>query len=233
MLLMILALTVALDPETDEALKVFSRDYGAPTPFVRAVAVTELAKLRNSAIRARLGNLLLADDEVVRIAAAEGLGAFTEERDKVAALLINAVGPNAKLFRAEAAILLALGRLREESALPSLHQAFESRDPKDTDFAVAKAALQAAGLVRCRDSIEPLLDLGKRFDKILKGGGKSSGKGGLGIAGGSPDPQTLRAKALGPLVPKTLQAITGEKWISLAEWKIWWDGHKPTFKADH
>src|SRR5579864_5925538 len=111
MLWMAMTLVFGLDHDTDEALKVFSKDYGAPAPVVRAAAVTELAKIRNAVTRARLGGLLQVDEEAVRIAAAEGLGDFTEEKDKVASLLIAAVAPNAKLFRAEAAMLTALGKL--------------------------------------------------------------------------------------------------------------------------
>ncbi|HLY11471.1 MAG TPA: hypothetical protein VKW04_19360 [Planctomycetota bacterium] len=234
MLLFLTALVFGLDAETEEALKAFAKDYGAPAAVVRAAAVSDLAKLRNPATRARLGALLVVDEESIRIAAAEGLGEFTEERDKAASLLINAVAPNAKLFRAESAILVALGKLGDESALPSIHQAFDSRDPKDTDFTVAKAALKAAGMLRSRDSIDPLIDLAKRFEKLLKGGGAKnggkSGGAGLGIAGGTPDPQTLRAKALNPAIFKALQSISKEKWVSLVEWEIWWEKHKATFK---
>jgi hypothetical protein len=234
MLLIAMTLVFGLDAETDEALRVFAKDYSAPVAVVRAAAVAELSRLRNAAIRARLGALLVVDEESVRIAAAEGLGDFTEEKDKVAALLLQAVAPNAKWYRAEAAILTALGKLGDESALPSLHQSFESRDPKDTDFTVAKAALKAAGMLRSRESMDPLIDLGKRCEKILKGGapknnGKNSGAG-LGVAGGTSDPQTLRAKALGPAIIKALQGIAKEKWVTILEWEIWWDRHKATFK---
>ena len=236
MLLAAMVLVFGLDHETEEALKAFAKDYSAPAAVVRAAAVTELSKLRNATTRAKLGGLLVVDEESVRIAAAEGLGGFTEEKEKVASFLISAVAPNAKLFRAEAAVLLALGKLGDESALPSVHQSFESRDPKDTDFTVAKAALKAAGMLRSRDSIDPLIDLGKRCEKILKGGGaKNSGKGGaagLGVAGGTPDPQTLRAKALVPAILKSLQSISKEKWVSLVEWEIWWERHKATWKPE-
>jgi hypothetical protein len=235
MLLMAMTLAFGLDPETEGALKAFAKDYAASAAVVRAAAVAELAKLRNSTTRAKLGALLVADLEPVRIAAAEGLGEFTEEKDKVAALLINAVTPNAKLFRAEAAILGALGKLGDESALPILHQSFESKDPKDTDFTVAKAALKAVGLLRSRDSIDPLIDLAKRCEKILKGGGtKNNGKAGAAgpsVAGGTTDPQTLRAKALSPALMKALGSISKEKWVSLLEWEIWWERHKASFKV--
>lgn len=235
MLAITMALALGLDPETEAALKAFAKDYASPAAIVRAAAVTDLAKLRNSTTRAKLGSLLGVDEEAVRIAAAEGLGEFTEEKDKVALLLINAVSSNAKLFRAEAAILAALGRLGDESALPVLHQSFDSKDPKDTDYAVAKAALKAAGALRSRESMDPLIELAKRCEKVLKGGGgKNSGKAGaaaVGLGGGTTDPQTLRAKALGPAILKALQAITKEKWVSLTEWEIWWERHKATFKV--
>jgi hypothetical protein len=237
MLLVAMTLVFGLDPETEAALKAFAKDYSAPAAVVRAAAVAELAKLRNPTTRARLGTLLVVDEEAVRIAAAEGLGDFAEERDKVASLLINAVAPNSRLFRAEAAVLCALGKLGDESALPVLHQSFDSRDPKDADFTVAKAALKAVGMLRKQDSIDPLIDLAKRCEKILKGGGaKSNGKtggAGQGNANGTPDPQTVRARALNPAIINALQSITKEKWVSLVEWEIWWEKHKATFKVQN
>lgn len=221
---------VASDPETEEAMRTFMKDYSVPAPAARAAAVTALSRLKTPLVLAKLGTLLVADEEAVRIAAAEGLGAFDLEKEKASALLESALPANAKLFAVEAALLLALGKLGDPSSLPFLHQAFESHEAKDTDFQVAKAALRAAGLVGSRDSIDPLLDLGRRLEKVKKAGG-SGGGGKVGIAGGgTPDPQMLRAKALAPVVLKSLQAITQEKWGTLVEWGIWWDRHKTTFQ---
>ncbi|HLY75504.1 MAG TPA: hypothetical protein VKU80_15385 [Planctomycetota bacterium] len=230
---LVLTLACALDAETEDALKVFARDYASAAPAARAAAVTQLAKLQNTTVRTRLANLVVTDEEVVRIAAAEGLGAFTLDKGNVSALLTGALPSNLKLFGAEAAILRALGKLGDESALGSIHSYFEFKDPKDPEFAVAKAAISASALLKSPDSMEPLMELAKHLDKAQKGGsGKSSGKpGSLGLAGaGASDPQVLRAKALLPGIVKALQAITGEKWTTLVEWTIWWDRHKSTFK---
>lgn len=232
LVLMTIAVLVAPDSETEEAIRTFVRDYSVPAVAARAAAVAALSHIKNPAVLAKLGTLLVADEEPVRIAAAEGLGAFDVEKEKASALLECSLPVNAKLFGVEAAILLAIGKLGDPSSLPFIHQAFEGHDAKDTDFLVAKAALKAAGLVGSRESIDPLLDLGRRLDKVKKAGASGGGgKGGVGIpGGGTPNPQMLRAKALAPLILKSLQSITGEKWGTLVEWGIWWDRHKTTFK---
>jgi hypothetical protein len=236
--MMMIAMFGALlhDPETEEALRAFAKDYGSPVGVVRAAAVLELGKLHNGTTRSKLAGLLTVDEDAVRIAAARSLGDFTEDRDKVSAVLMLALAPNAKAFDVEATILIALGKLGHDSALSTLHASFDSRDPKDTDFKVAKAAIRAAGLFRSRDSVGPLIDLGKRLERVLKGGGAKNigpaGGAGVGIPGGGADPQTLRAQALAPVILKSLQAITGEKWIALAEWEIWWEKHRAVFKVD-
>src|SRR5579862_5352041 len=118
--LMTIAVLVASDPETEEAMKTFMRDYNVPAVSGRAAAVTTLSHLKNSAVLARLGTLLVTDEEAVRIAAAEGLGAFDVEKEKARVLLESTLPANAKLFRVEAAILLALGKLGDASSLPSV-----------------------------------------------------------------------------------------------------------------
>jgi HEAT repeat protein len=224
------------DPETEQALRTFAREYASPAALARAAAVGDLGRLRNPTTRAKLAGFLTADENGVRIAAAEALGGFTEEKEKVSALLAGALPANARLFDVEAAILTAMGKLGEDTSLPAIHQHFDSREPKDVNFAVAGAAIAAAGVLRSRESIGPLLDLGKKFQKATGSGAKKGTPAGgakLGIpGGGAPDPQAMRAKALTPAVVKALQAITREKWSTLAEWDLWWEKHQATFKVE-
>jgi HEAT repeat protein len=200
---------------------------------MRAAAVSELAHTQRAAVLSTLSELLSVDEAPVRLAAAKGLGEFTESKPKAAAALLNALGPNAKECEVVAAILIALGTLGEETALPTIHQHFGSKDFKDKEYLVAQAAIRAAGKVRSRDSLAPLIDLVRELEKAegVNQGGRSVKDS--TAAGGPPapgsNPQVDRAKALRPVVLKALKAITREKWPTAKEWEIWWDRHQATF----
>lgn len=224
------------DAESDAALKAFAKAYITPDANGRASAVTELSRTQTLVIMAKLGELLTADEPPVRISAAKGLGDFKEQKPKAAAVLMAALGADAKEFDVAAAILTALGTLADESALSVIHQHFSSKEPKDKDYLVPKAAIGAAGLARSKESIDPLIELMKELEKAegASGNGKntstSKGSSGVrGIPGGGTSPQVARAKALIPTIVKAMQKITKEKWATAKEWEIWWDRHKGTF----
>jgi HEAT repeat protein len=225
------------DPEADAALKGFAKAYHDPSSTVRAAAVLELARTQKPAVLSKLAELLVVDDVPVRLAAAKGLSTFTESKPKAAAALISALGPNAKEFEIAAALLVALGALGDETALPTIHQHFENKDSKDKDFVVARAAIRAAGKLRRRDSIGPLVDFAKSLEKaagLAEHGRPAKDGPGAGVSpGGASNPQTDRAQALLPAVLKALRAITQEKWPTIKEWGIWWDRHQATFTVSN
>jgi HEAT repeat protein len=229
---------LAADQESEEALKAFAKAYNTPNASARATAVGTLAHTQTIPIMSKLAELLAADEPPVRIAAAKGLGDFTENKPKAAAALMEGMAVNSKEFDVAAAILMALGTLGEESALAIIHQHFASKDAKDKDHLIPKAAIQAAGLARNRESIHVLLDLAKELEKAEgtnantntnTKGSKGSGGGVRGIPGGGTNPQKDRAKALQPVIVKAMQAITKEKWATIKEWEVWWEKRQATF----
>jgi HEAT repeat protein len=222
------------DKETEDALKAFSKGYSTADANGRAGAVAELARTQNLVIMAKLGELLTADEPPVRVSAAKGLGEFKEHKPKAAAVLMAALGADAKEFDVAAAILTALGTLADESALSVIHQHFSSKEAKDKDHVVPKAAIMAAGLARSRESIDPLIEFLKELEKAQGTTGnakttKGGGAGVRGIPGGGTNPQKDRAKALIPSIIKAMQQITKEKWSTAKEWELWWDRHKASF----
>jgi HEAT repeat protein len=228
---------LAGDQESEEALKAFAKAYNSPNASARATAVGSLAQTRTIPIMSKLAELLVADEGPVRIAAAKGLGDFTENKPKAAAALMEAMGVNSKEFDVAAAILTALGTLGEESALAIIHQHFASKDAKDKDHLIPKAAILAAGLARNRESIHVLLDLAKDLEKAEgtnsnsnTKASKSSGGGVRGIpGGGGANPQKDRAKALLPVIVKAMQTITKEKWATIKEWEVWWEKRQANY----
>lgn len=241
----------AADKAAEEALDKFKEAYKSKNAEERAAAVFNLSKTEHPRILNKLGQLLLADMDTVRIAAANGLAEAKEKsnKPKAAAHLLAAIGPNAaaKDGNVVTAIYAALGKLREEAALPAVHGAFEHKD-----VAQAKAAIECAGNIRSRNSIEPLLKLADEYDPKgnknsnkkpggtgVPGGSGLPGAGGGGVSaggvnvpgGGGTDPKTKRSKETFPTIMKALQTITKEKWSTAEEWGIWWERKKATFKV--
>jgi HEAT repeat protein len=220
------------DQETEDAFKAFDKGYRNPDAHARASAVTELARTQNLAIMSKLGELLTSDEPPVRIAAAKGLGDFKENKPKAAAVLVSALGNDAREFDVAAAVLTALGTLGDPSGLSTIHHYFSSKEPKDVDHLVPKSAILGAGLARSRDSIDPLMELLKELEKAagMTANDKTAKTGGVrGIPGGGTNPQKDRAKALIPSIVKAMQQITREKWATAKEWEIWWGKHKDAF----
>jgi HEAT repeat protein len=228
---------VAADQESEEALKAFAKAYNTPTASARASAVAQLARTQTLPIMSKLAELLMVDEASVRSAAAKGLGDFTENKPKAAAVLLEGLAAESKEFDVAASILTALGTLGDESALSTIHKYFASKESKDKEYLLPKAAIQAAGLARKTESLSALIDFAKELEKAEginnnsnSKSPKSSGGGVRGVpGGGGSNPQATRAKALIPVIVKAMQAITKEKWVSIKEWEIWWDKHKATF----
>lgn len=238
MMTAVLALALAVfggqdDKAAEEALDAFKTAYKSSSEADRATAVSELAKVAHPKTLARLSPLLSVDGPTVRIAAAKGLSTFAALKKQAAAALTNAMGPNSKDPTVHAALYEALGKLDEPSSLPTLHRGFEEKDTS-----VAKAAIQAAAHVGSAASIEPLIALLAKLEKIQKSGGggvdytapiPGSTTGGS-VTVRSDDSPGKRAQELIPVVNKALQEITRESNGSADTWSTWWAKNKGTFK---
>src|SRR5258708_18625275 len=131
-----------------------------------------------------------------------------------AASLAGAIGANSRETTVHAGLYDALGKLEEPTSIPVLHRGF---DEKET--VVAKAAVQATGLVGSAASIDPLIDLLRKLEKIQKagsGGGVDFSTPGTGGTGGQnftvrgDDSPVKRAQELIPIINKALTDITRE-----------------------
>jgi hypothetical protein len=219
------------DKETEEALAKFKKGMSNPSAPARATAVTELSTTKSERVAATLGGLLGADTEPVRKAAALGLSGFTDYKKIVTPMLLGGLNANQKEPKVLEAIFQALGKLDDDSALTTIHAYFE-----DKDSTVAVAALMSAAEIRNLSSIDLIINLMKKYEKIdaqaKNGGGGSYGNVNV-PGGGGTDPKQKLAKDVLPATVKAMQRISGEKWTTVKEWEIWWSKHKATFKIEN
>jgi hypothetical protein len=249
-----LFLMMAFAPQDDakatDAITAFESNFSkSKDASSRAGAVATLAQTHHEKVIARLGSLLTHEDKGVRIAAAQGLAGLvvtTPELKKSASHhLVSALTSGANVRDEEVMIALfsALGNLQEESAGSAIKNHFEDKNPK-----IAGAAANAAGALKSKTMVDPLIELLRECEKNAKSGtsapapasgGKGAKmpktpKGGGGGGGGtnSPDPDAAkrdRASALIPAVQAALQTLTGQGLSGADEWEKWWSKNKSSF----
>jgi HEAT repeat protein len=220
------------DKAVDEALDAFKTAMKSTSEADRVSAVNELAKFSHAKTLVRLASLLSSEAPTVKIAAVKGIAGFSALKTKASQVLIAAMGPNAKENNVLVALYEGLGKLDDPSALSTIHRGFEEKE-----VVLVKAALTAAGAMGSPQSIEPLIALLTKLEKILKaaGGGLDVTAPVPGGAGGSvtvrgDDNGPKRAQELIPAVNKALNEITRESNGSSETWSAWWAKHKATFK---
>lgn len=215
----------------NEAIEKFKTDYKSKETGGRVSAVAELAKVQGDKVLARLGAVLTSPEEKeVRIAAAKGLGITTENKKKAVTILVAGANANQKDPAVVAAILEALGKLGDQSAVATVEYHFKSKD-----VSILKAAVEAAGDLKSRSSVPQLIDLVKRLEEGAKeapslgggsyGGGKLPGVGGGGV---TDDMAKERERVVKPIIVKVLGNLTKVNHSLAKEWEEWWrtDGAK-------
>lgn len=225
----LLALGLFLRDDVSDALKKFDDAYKSKDAAARAAAVTELAKTDHEKVITKLGKLLAVDAKEVRLAAAAGLGLVRETQDhnkKAIAALTKGIVPNHPEREVVLAIVASLDKFSDGLGLSILHQHFPS-----PDIPVAKTAVEAAGEIRKKESIPVLIAFAKYLEAAARDaanvgpGGRTVTGGGLPYVGGNTagDPDApKRARALSPVVTKTLESLTRKSFKTTAEWEAWW-----------
>lgn len=221
----------AADDPSVAALETFKAEYKARDVSARAQAVTTLAATQHDKVYLKLGQLLTVDDKDVRIAAAKGLGGCSaEKKTKPLNYLLAATGPNLKEPTVLAAILEALGKLKQDAALPEIEKHYRSKQ-----LPVGQAAIQAAAELKSWRSVPGLINLLKWLDDAaqeapsLDGNSNVPGVGGGGVQDAG---AVERQRTLGPLVNKTLQAITGKGMTGRQAWEAWYRETGGRFKPE-
>lgn len=226
-----LLLLLALAGPEEDAIAQFKKESASPKPEIRAAAVKTLGATHGPKVLATLGDVLGRDPAPeVRVEAAKALGGFAEMAPKAAGVLVAALAAS-KDEIVLAAIFKALGDLKDESAAPVVNRNFEAKETP-----VAEAAVEAAGSIRSRTSIEPLIALLlelERSGNLSKSAASSSGLKLPGSARNESNKDSReRAKKLKSAVQKALQSITREKWTTGKDWSEWWKKSAATFKVE-
>src|SRR5207244_3512923 len=157
------------DDAATKALEAFQTTWTKEkTSEARANAVAELAKTLHEKVCAKLSALLTSEDRAVRLAAATGLGTFkdpAELRKSATKGLTGGLtaGANSNDPDCKVAILNAVQSLQEESAAQKVKDHFEDKETK-----VAVAAVTAAGSLRNKTMVDPLLQVLKESEDEMK-----------------------------------------------------------------
>lgn len=220
------------DAAVAAALDAFKTAYKAKEPAGRAGAVAELAKTHHDKVYSRLGQLLQMDVPEVRVAAAKGLGDVTANRKRPVAYLVAALPVNSKEPMTVAAILEALGKLKEPPAQQEVEKFLKTRNTP-----ICKAAVEALGSIGSRSSVGPLIDCLRWLEESAKaapstqglGGGGGGGLAGLGGGGPVDRDSRDRERMVKPVLLKALTAITKENHPGAMEWESWWRSNSAKF----
>jgi hypothetical protein len=218
------------DKEAVEAVSKFKKEMHNPSTPARAAAVSELGRIHHQKTLVAILPWLTNDGGEVRKAAAAALGGFVEFKRIALPSLISAIQPNQKDAMVLESVFQSIGRLGDETTLPTVHKYCEDKDPK-----VAKAALGAAATIRKVQSIDFIIELMTKLEKYIgdqNGDYGGINNGGINIPGGGEDPNRTRARELIPACINALKTITEENWPSSKEWKLWWSKKKGTFTLE-
>jgi HEAT repeat protein len=245
MLALLLALSLAPqqdDAAATEAITTFdavlakSKDSSA-----RVAAVGTLAKVHHERIVGRLGALLSHEEKGLRIAAAQAMTGFKDSPDlrKSAAHALSSAlsaGSNQKEPEVLVAIYGAIGHLGDESSGSVLKSHFDEKDPQ-----IAGSAISAAGVLKQKNMVEPLIEELRDCEKKAKAG-ENTGTSPKrvktpksGSSGPDPalDPETqkrMRAQNLLGIVQQALNTLTGQSCSSADDWEKWWGKNRNSFE---
>lgn len=230
------------DQALQEALRKFNDDFTRPRAGndERIAAIHTLAEHKSDRVVKVLSPSLARGSLQVRMAVAHELGSFQGVAAAAEALIValktyETAGRNTDGIRIHA--LRSLGQLKSKDAAADVEKLI-----LDKSHWVQKAAIDAAGLIRVKSSIEPLIKALRRVE----------GPDGNGEIAVNPLLDELPPVTVGAIVksaivaqarPKSerdvltepilvsLKAITRATFANAKDWEGWWSKSKPTFKV--
>jgi hypothetical protein len=245
MLALLLALSLAPqqdDAAATEAVTAFDAVLAkSKDPSARVAAVGTLAKVHHERVVGRLGALLSHEEKGLRIAAAQAMPGFKDSpelRRSAAHALSSALsaGSNQKEPEVLVAIYGAIGHLGDESSVNVLKSHFDEKDAQ-----IAGAAISAAGALKQKTMVEPLIEELRDCERKAKSPDSSgtspkrakTTKGSSGGGDSALDPETQkrqRAQNLLSVVQQALNALTAQSYGSADEWEKWWGKNRNSFE---
>jgi HEAT repeat protein len=244
--MLVFLIALCLSPQQDdaaatEAVSAFDATLSrSKDPGTRLAAVGTLSKVHHERVVSRLGMVLSHEEKPLRIAAAQAMMVFKENpalRKSAAHALSSALSAGANLKEPEVQVALygAIGHLGDESSCTVLRSHFDEKDAQ-----IAQAAITAAGSIKVKSMVEPLIDELRDCEKKAKSP-QSSGstpkrvKSAKNSGGGEPalDPeQQKRQRALNllPVVQQALNTLTGQSFNTADDWEKWWSKNRNSFE---
>ena len=225
-LALILAVGMLQDPAdaaANEAVGAFKTEYKTPDVKKRAAAAGTLGKVQHFRILKILARLLVADLPEVRIATADALGRWSEHKANVVGGLRAALQPNSKNPVAHAAIVRALGNLRDLSAIRDVDNRLNHRDA-----VVSAAAIEAAGKLQSVTAMDRLISLLRSIEQAGKQ--QVSSDGSVRRRKVTPEERT-RYNLQKPRIFKAFKEITGQSFKNSDQAGSWWNKNRRTFRV--
>lgn len=241
---LLLALLLAAQDEAavTEAISTFDSVLSkSKDPSARVAAIGALSKVRHERVVGRLGAVLSHEEKPLRISAAQALAGFKDHpelRKSAAHALSSALsaGSNQKEPEVQVALLSAIGSLGDESSATVLKSRFD-----DKDVSLAGAAITAAGALKQKSMVEPLIEELRDCEKKAKGpesgGGtvkrvKTPKGGGGGESAQDPELQKRqRAQNLLGVTQQSLSTLTGQNFATGDDWEKWWSKNRNSFET--
>jgi HEAT repeat protein len=237
---MVLAGPRPQDPAVKAALKKFDDDFNrnGAKPDQKIQAIIALSVHKNEHVVKVLAPILLKDVAAVRIVAARELSRFTSVPQAGAGILAafrNNVNGTNKYASVRIMLLRALGDLRVRDAAQDVDRAIDDRN-----VWIAKAAIDAAGKIRYKNSVETLIGALKRIEgpmgdaqvalnPLIDAFREVTITGMLGNEGG--ERQVSEREFLKQPINEALRGITRVPYTVSKEWDTWWKANKATFEV--
>ncbi|HVE39773.1 MAG TPA: hypothetical protein VNM14_07805 [Planctomycetota bacterium] len=234
LLLMAVALALQDDAAVTEAITTFDAAFSKSKD---PALINTLAQTQHEKVVSKLNNLMHHADKPVRLAAAQGLKAYSSNTNpalKKAATkaLIDGMGMgvNAKDLDIKEVVVGALGALQDDLSIVPLKTALD-----DKSFRIASAAVSASVAFKSKDLIEPLISQLKDCEKTLKAAGNPTlkGKKPTSAKRDANDPEQLKEdRAANLILPigSALESLTGQKNPDGEAWDKWWTKARPNFQ---
>ena len=219
------------DPDADAAIAKFRAAMSkAKNSADQSDALFELGKTKDEKTLAVLTPYITGQENLRRIAI-HTVSGFYEHQKKVVPILLKSLQANQSDSIAVSAALEGLGRIGDETVVPTVHKYI----PDKTRF-VAQAAIAAVGRLRNASSIEPLIQALRAQERALANAGSGAvGPVVPGPTGGSikPDASIRKtAEILQTEANPSLNKITRQDFKTSADWQKWWDANKATFQVE-
>lgn len=195
------------EDEVEEAVEAFRKGWPGWDTLAKVEAIKEVARLDHDAVSAVIARYGLGDrDPSVRAQAARSLGEMG--RANAVPPLLRTMKTNEKHVDVYLASIRALGAIGDPRAIPELSKGWWNQRSHDATYGAARAKIDALGHIRCRASVDAILDL-------------------FYIA---PD------RALGPVADSivgSLRRLTGQDFgRNRRAWKDWWKKNRAAHRFD-